>query len=80
MARKSFPTYAFGEAFWGSFLMGIEADAQFHIERLVQLLMGAMKALVLEAVFEQLWGMSGSAFSVTPFVEWTISGGALFPG
>ena len=53
--------------------MSGKADMEFHIERLVWLLMGAMKAEVLEAAFKQLWGMSGSAFSIMPFGEWTIS-------
>ena len=53
--------------------MGGKADAQFWIKRLVQLSMGAMKALVSEALFEQLWGMSGLPFSIVPFGEWTLS-------
>ena len=52
--RKSFPTYAFGEALWGLFPMGGEADAQFRIERLVQLSTGAIKALVSEAAFKHV--------------------------
>ena len=53
--------------------MSGKADVQFHIEHLVRFLMGTMKALVSEAAFEQLWGMSGSAFSIMPFGEWPIS-------
>ena len=79
-ARKSFPTYAFGEAFRGLFPMGGEADAQFRIERVVRLSTGAVKALVSEAAFEQLRGASGTPFSVAPFGEWTVSGGAPSPG
>lgn len=39
---------------------------------------GAVKALVLEATFEQLADASGSTFFITPFREWTVSRGALF--
>ena len=78
--RRSFPTYAFGEAFRGLFPMGGDADAQFRIERVVRLSTGAVKALVSPAAFEQLWGASGVPFSVAPFGEWTISGGAPLPG
>ena len=78
--RRSFPTYAFGEAFCGLFPMGGDADAQFRIERVVRLSTGAVKALVLPAAFEQLRGASGAPFSVEPFGEWTVSGGAPSPG
>ena len=77
--RKSFLTYAFGEAFRGLFPMGGDADAQFRIERVVRLSTGAVKALVLPAAFEQLRGASGAPFSIEPFGEWTISRGAPLP-
>ena len=78
--HRSFPTYAFSEAFRGLFPMGGDADAQFRIERIVRLSTGAVKALVLPAAFEQLRGASGAPFSIAPFGEWTVSGGAPLPG
>ena len=78
--RRSFPTYAFGEAFHGLFPMGGDADAQFRIERVVRLSTGAVKALVSPAAFEQLRGASGAQCSVAPFGEWTVSKGAPLPG
>ena len=78
--RKSFPLYAFGEAFRGLFPMGGEADAQFRIDRLARLSTGAVKALVSEAAFEKLRGASGAPFAVEPFGEWTVSGGVPSPG
>ena len=78
--RRSFPTYAFGEAFRGLFPMGGDADAQFRIGRIVRLSTGTVKALVSPAAFEQLRGPSGAPFSVVPFSEWTVSGGAPSPG
>ena len=79
-ARRSFPTYAFGEAFRGLFPMGGDTHAQFRIECIVQLSTGAMKALVLPAAFEQLRGASGAPFSIAPFREWTVLGDAPSPG
>ena len=78
--RKLFPTYAFGETFWGLFPMGGEANVQFCIEHLVQLLTGTVKELVSEVAFEQLWGANGSPFLIAPFKNWTISGAAPFLG
>ena len=78
--RRSFLTYEFGEAFRGLFPMGGEADVQFCIERVVRLSTGAVKALVSPTAFEQLRSASGAPFSVAPFGEWTISGGAPSPG
>ena len=78
-AWKSFLIYSFGEAFWGLFPMDGEADAQFRIDRLIRLSMGTVKALVSEAEFEQLQGASGVPFSVVPFGESTVSGGAPSP-
>ena len=75
-ACRSFPTNVFGKAFRGLFPMGGDADAKFCIERVVQLLMRAVKALVLPAALEQLRGVSGAPFSIAPFREWTVSGGA----
>ena len=60
--------------------MGGDADAQFRIERVVRLSTGTVKALVLPTAFEQLRGTSGAPFSIAPFGEWTISGGAPLPG
>ena len=78
--RRSFQTYAFGEAFRGLFPMGGDADAQFRIERVARLSTGAVKALVSPAAFEQLRSASGAPFSIAPFGEWTVSGGAPSPG
>lgn len=75
-ARRSFPTYEFGEAFRGLFPMRADANAQFCIERIVWLSMGAVKVLFLEAVFEQMRGASGAPFSVALFREWTVFRGA----
>ena len=50
------------------------------LKRAVRLLTGVVKALVLPAAFEQLRAASRAPFSVAPFGEWTVSGGASSPG
>ena len=60
--------------------MGGDANAQFCIEHIVRLSTGTVKVLVSPATFEQLRGASGALFSVEPFGEWTVSGGAPLPG
>ena len=42
--------------------------------------MGAVKVLVSEAAFEQLWGVSELPFSNVPFWEWIVYGSAPLAG